>query len=429
MSEIISINACEIIDSRGFPTVQAQVRTAKGAVATGCVPSGASTGSREALELRDQDKHRYLGKGVLQAVRHVNESLAQCLCGLEVSDQAHLDQVMCKLDGSANKGNYGANAILAVSLAAARAAAAEQGKALYGYLAEASGGKPRMPVPMMNVINGGVHANNQLDLQEFMVLPVGASSLREAVRYGVEVFHALRSTLAGRGISTAVGDEGGFAPPVATAPEALDMLLAATEEAGFKPGTDILFGMDMAATELYSNGKYRMGGKDMDAGMVIDSLQQWVKQYPIITVEDALAEDDWEGWKELTNRLGTQIQLVGDDLFVTDAATLQHGVDQGVANAILIKLNQIGSLSETISTLQVAAKSGYAAIISHRSGETEDSFIADLAVASGAGQIKTGAPCRSDRTAKYNRLMVIEDELGAEAIWPGREPFSKYSNI
>ena len=427
MSEIVSINACEIIDSRGLPTVRTQVRTSRGAVAEGCVPSGASTGSREALELRDNDRQRYRGKGVLQAVRHVNEEIAPMLCGLEVQDQENLDRIMCKLDGSKNKGNYGANAILSVSLAVSRVAAVENAEPLYRHLA-ADGAKPLvMPMPMMNVINGGAHANNDLDVQEFMVLPVGAGSMREAVRYGVEIYYALRSELAGRGVSTAVGDEGGFAPPVGGAVEALDLLMKATEKAGFKPGGDVLFGLDMASTELYKDGQYKIDGKTTDAAGVTDMLLQWIRQYPIMSVEDALAEDDWEGWKELTARLGSHVQLVGDDLFVTDAATLQQGIDQKVANAILIKLNQIGSLSETIATINVAAESGYAAVVSHRSGETEDSFIADLAVATGVGQIKTGAPCRSDRTAKYNRLMIIEDELGGDAEWPGNEAFSRYT--
>ena len=428
MSEVIAINACEIIDSRGLPTVWAQVRTSQGVTGTGCVPSGASTGSREAIELRDNDRKRYRGKGVLRAVRHINEDLAPMLCGLEVRNQKYLDEVLCKLDGSRNKGNYGANAILAVSMAVARAAAMESATPLYQYLAEINNCALRMPVPMMNIINGGAHANNKLDLQEFMILPVGAPSMREAIRYGVEVYYALRSELAGQGVSTAVGDEGGFAPPVEGAIEALDLMMKATEKAGFSPGDEVLFGLDMAATELYSEGKYTMAGKETDASGIIDSLQQWVAQYPIVTVEDALAEDDWEGWKELTKTLGSKVQLVGDDLFVTDAATLLQGIEQNVANAILVKLNQIGSLSETMATLDVAAQSGYAAVISHRSGETEDSFIADLAVASGAGQIKTGAPCRSDRTAKYNRLMLIADELGDEAIWPGREDFRRYSS-
>ncbi len=423
MSEIVSITAREVLDSRGNPTVEAEVRTAGGAGGTAMVPSGASTGAREALELRDQDPGRYLGKGVLGAVRNIETLIAPAVNGLDVADQTAVDTVMIELDGTDNKSNLGANAILAVSMATAHAAAADAGVPLYEYLG--GQGPFDLPVPMMNIINGGAHADNNVDMQEFMILPVGADSMAEAVRYGAEVFHALKQVLAGRGLSTTVGDEGGFAPDLASNEEAVEVILQAIENAGFRAGDDILLGLDLASSEFYRDGRYYLESEDrtLDSKGFIDYLLPWFERYPIITMEDAMAEDDWDGWKQLTERLGDTVQLVGDDLFVTNTRILQEGIDRGVANSILIKVNQIGSLSETLSAIDMAKKAGYTAVISHRSGETEDTTIADLAVATSAGQIKTGSLSRSDRVAKYNRLMRIERDLGQRARYPGRGAF------
>ncbi len=423
MSEIIEIRAREILDSRGNPTVEADVITEDGAIGRAVAPSGASTGSREALELRDGDDSRYLGKGVLKAVANINEDIASAVTGMEVSDQVALDQCMIDLDGTENKTNLGANAILAVSLAAAHAAAQEQAMPLYEYLGT---GTYRMPVPMMNIINGGEHADNSVDLQEFMILPVGAGSIREAVRYGAEVFHSLKSVLKAKGLNTAVGDEGGFAPDLGSNEEAIEVILTAIESAGFKAGSDIYLGLDAASSEFYKDGMYHLGseGKSFDSAGFIDYLAAWVDQYPIISIEDGLDEGDWDGWKLLTEKLGNKVQLVGDDLFVTNTKILKQGIDMGVANSILIKFNQIGTLTETLQAIEMAHQANYTAVISHRSGETEDTTIADLVVATGTGQIKTGSLSRSDRVAKYNQLMRIEDQLGDEAIYAGRGAFA-----
>ena len=423
MSQIKTISAREVLDSRGNPTLEASVRTDNGAIGSAMVPSGASTGSREALELRDGDKRRYGGKGVLKAVANVEQRIAPIVCGLDVRDQNAIDQAMNQLDGSPNKGNLGANAILAVSMAAARAAAAMEGIPLYRYLG--GEGPFAMPVPMMNIINGGAHADNSVDMQEFMVIPTGAASLAEAVRCGAEIFHALKSVLAKRGLATAVGDEGGFAPDLPSNESALEVILQAVELAGYQAGTDVMLGLDVASTEFFKNGRYVLASekRELTAVEFVDYLARWVNQYPIISIEDGMAEDDWDGWTELTRRLGQRVQLVGDDLFVTDTATLQKGIDRGVANSILIKVNQIGTLSETLAAIDLARRSNYTAIVSHRSGETEDTTIADLAVATSVGQIKTGSLSRSDRVAKYNRLMQIEIELGSKATFPGRKAF------
>jgi enolase len=385
-------------------------------------PSGASTGSREALELRDGDKSRYLGKGVLKAVANINNEIAEKVTGMDVTAQADLDNTMIALDGTDNKSRLGANATLAVSLAAAHAAAQEQAMPLYQYL---GGGNYKMPVPMMNIINGGEHADNSVDLQEFMILPVNAGSIREAVRYGAEVFHALKSVLGSKGLATTVGDEGGFAPNLSSNEEAIEVILEAISKAGFKPGEDIFLGLDAASSEFYKDGQYVLAseGKSFDSAGFVDYLAGWVDQYPIISIEDGLDEGDWDGWKILTEKLGNKIQLVGDDLFVTNTKILQEGIEKGIANSILIKFNQIGTLTETLNAIKMAHDANYSAVMSHRSGETEDTTIADLAVATGTGQIKTGSLSRSDRVAKYNQLMRIEDALGEEAVWPGKSAF------
>ncbi len=423
MSGIKEIHGREILDSRGNPTVQVDVYTKMGVVATAAVPSGASTGKREAIELRDGDPQRYLGKGVLRAVANVNGAIRSALLGHEVSEQQGLDQIMIDLDGTSTKASLGANAILGVSLAAARAAAAEAGVPLYRQLG--GDGPFKMPLPMMNIINGGAHADNKVDFQEFMVLPVGAGSLREAVRYGAEVFHALRKVLRRRGLNTAVGDEGGFAPDFKSNEAAVEAILQAIEAAGFRAGKDILLGLDVASSEFYRDGHYLLSSenKRCSSAEFIEILADWVKKYPIITIEDGMAENDWEGWRLLTERLGKRVQLVGDDLFVTNTAILKSGIERNIANSILIKVNQIGTLSETLAAIDMAKAAHYTAIVSHRSGETEDTTIADLAVATSCGQIKTGSLSRSDRVAKYNRLIAIEEELGSDASYPEGEAF------
>jgi enolase len=422
MSEIIDIRAREILDSRGNPTVEADVITADGALGRAAVPSGASTGSREALELRDGDKSRYGGKGVLKAVANIRGALRDALVGMETGDQAGLDRKLIELDGTENKERLGANALLGVSLAAAHAAAQERAMPLYQYLGT---GTYRLPVPMMNIINGGAHAANSIDFQEFMILPVGAASLREAVRYGAEVFHALKAVLAAQGMATSVGDEGGFAPNLASNEAAIEVILTAIDKAGFKAGRDIYLGLDVAASEFYKDGLYDLAGegRKLDAAGVIDLLAGWVDRYPILSIEDAMAEGDWDGWKRLTERLGDRIQLVGDDVFVTNTKILKQGIERGVANSILIKVNQIGTLTETRAAIDMAHEAGYTAVVSHRSGETEDATIADLVVATNTGQIKTGSLSRSDRVAKYNQLMRIEEQLGDEAVYAGRGAF------
>ncbi|HID44922.1 MAG TPA: phosphopyruvate hydratase [Chromatiaceae bacterium] len=422
MSEIISVRAREILDSRGNPTIEADVYTADGAMGRAVAPSGASTGSREALELRDGDTQRYGGKGVLQAVENVNTLIRDVVSGMDVADQAALDQRMIELDGTENKTKLGANAILSVSLAAAHAAAQENEQPLYEYL---GGEEMRLPVPMMNIINGGAHADNSVDLQEFMILPVGAPSIREAVRYGAEVFHALQSVLGKRGLATTVGDEGGFAPNLSSNEEAIEVILEAIEKAGYKAGEDIYLGLDAASSEFYKDGKYHLASekRSFDSAGFSEYLANWVRQYPIISIEDGMDESDWDGWKLHTEMLGDKVQLVGDDLFVTNTRILKEGIDKGIANSILIKFNQIGTLSETLQAITMAKQAGYSAVISHRSGETEDTTIADLAVATNTGQIKTGSLSRSDRVAKYNQLMRIEDQLGDSAAYAGRGAF------
>jgi enolase len=422
MSEIVEVRAREILDSRGNPTVEADVITADGAIGRAAVPSGASTGSREALELRDGDKSRYGGKGVLKACANIDGEICQAVLGMEVSDQRAIDERMIALDGTDNKGRLGANALLGVSMAAAHAAAQEKALPLYQYLGD---GHYRLPVPMMNIINGGQHADNSVDFQEFMILPVGASSLREAVRYGAEVFHALKAVLNKRGLATAVGDEGGFAPDLPSNEAAIEVILEAIDQAGFKAGQDIYLGMDVAASEFYENGRYELKGegRSLDAAGMTDLLLDWCTKYPIITIEDGLAEGDWDGWKDHTERLGGRVQLVGDDLYVTNTKILQEGIDKGIANSILIKVNQIGTLTETLAAINMAHDAGYTAVVSHRSGETEDTTIADLVVAAATGQIKTGSLSRSDRVAKYNQLMRIEDQLGDSAVYAGRAAF------
>ena len=419
MATIQHVRGFEILDSRGNPTVAAEVVLADGARGFAAAPSGASTGSREALELRDGDPRRYLGKGVTRAVSHVNGELARALVGREAQDQSGLDQLMISLDGTPTKARLGANAILAVSLALAKAAAASAGQALYRHLA--AGRMARLPLPMMNIINGGAHADNNVDMQEFMVLPVGAPSFSEALRWGVEVFHSLKGLLKARGLSTAVGDEGGFAPDLQSNEQALEIIMAAIAAAGFRPGADIALGLDVASSEFYAAGTYTLAseGKRFSAEQFVDHLQGWVDSYPIVTIEDGMAEGDWEGWLLLTSRLGHRVQLVGDDLFVTNTEILREGIQRGAANAILIKPNQIGTLTETLAAIRMAEQAGYAAVVSHRSGETEDTTIADLSVCTAATQIKTGSLCRSDRMAKYNRLLLIEAELGTSAAFAG----------
>ena len=425
MTAIRSIHAREILDSRGNPTLEAEVTLANGAFGRAAVPSGASTGTKEAVELRDGDKTRYLGKGVRNAVANVNTTIAQALAGFDAADQAGLDARLIALDGTENKGRLGANALLGVSMAAAHAAAAAAGQPLWQYLAGKTGVAPSLPVPMMNIINGGAHADNNVDFQEFMVLPVGFDSFSEALRAGTEIFHALKSVLKGHGLSTAVGDEGGFAPDFRSNVEALDTILEAIGKAGYTAGEDILLGLDVASSEFFENGKYNLVGenKRLTSEQFVDFLAGWTAQYPIITIEDGLAENDWAGWKLLTERIGNKVQLVGDDLFVTNPKIFAEGIASGTANAILIKVNQIGTLSETLEAIALADRNRYAAIVSHRSGETEDTTIADLAVATGCGQIKTGAPARSERVAKYNQLLRIEEALGGSARYAGRDAF------
>jgi enolase len=423
MSAIVDIVGREILDSRGNPTVECDVLLESGTMGRAAVPSGASTGSREAIELRDGDKSRYGGKGVLKAVEHINTEISESVLGLDASEQAFLDKTLIDLDGTDNKSRLGANATLAVSMAVARAAAEESGLPLYRYFGGMGG--MQLPVPMMNVVNGGAHANNNLDLQELMIIPVGAPSFREAVRYGAEVFHALKKIINDKGMSVAVGDEGGFAPSVANHEAAIGMILQAIEAAGYRPGEQIALGLDCAASEFYKDGKYVLDaeGLSLDAGGWIDILASWADKYPIISIEDGMAEGDWAGWKVITDRLGKRVQLVGDDLFVTNTKILKEGIDKGVANSILIKINQIGTLTETFAAIEMAKRAGYTSVISHRSGETEDSTIADIAVGTNAGQIKTGSLSRSDRMAKYNQLLRIEEDLGDIASYPGRAAF------
>jgi enolase len=423
MSDISEVKGREIIDSRGNPTVEAEVTLASGAVGRAAVPSGASTGSREAVELRDGDAQRFGGKGVSRAVANINSVIRDAVMGRDATAQADIDRVMIKLDGTDNKGRLGANALLAVSLANAHAVARDLDVGLYQLLG--SGSSYQMPVPMMNIINGGVHADNNVDLQEFMILPVGADSLREAVRYGTEVFHSLASVLKGRGLNTAVGDEGGFAPDLASNEAAIEVILEAIQKAGFSAGKDIYLGLDTASSEFYRDGQYDLAseGRQFSAAEFTEYLAGWVDQYPIITIEDGLDEGDWDGWKLLTERLGDKVQLVGDDLFVTNTSIIRQGIDKGIANSILIKPNQIGTLTETLDAIRMAHEAGYSTVVSHRSGETEDVTIADIAVATTATQIKTGSLSRSDRVAKYNQLMRIEDELGSHATYAGRNAF------
>jgi enolase len=420
MTNIGAIIGREVLDSRGNPTVEAEVQLASGVVGRAIVPSGASTGEHEAVELRDGDNTRFLGKGVLKAVENVNGEIADALANWDAADQRALDQKMIELDGTENKSRLGANAILAVSMAAARAAAAEYGLPLYRYLGGA--GANTLPTPMMNILNGGAHADNNVDFQEFMVMPVGAPSFSEALRWGVEVFHTLKGVLKKRGYNTAVGDEGGFAPSVKSNVEAIEVVLEAIQQAGYKPGEEIAIALDPAASEFYQDGKYVFKKSDKSAKSSDDMVRfwaKWVNDYPIVSLEDGLSEDDWDGWQSLTKELGGKIQLVGDDLFVTNVQFLQEGIDKGVANSILIKVNQIGTVSETLDAIDLARRNAYTSVISHRSGETEDTFIADLAVATGAGQIKTGSASRTDRIAKYNQLLRIEEELGASARFLG----------
>ena len=421
MSTIIDVHGREILDSRGNPTVEAEVVLASGASATAAVPSGASTGEHEALELRDGDAKRYGGKGVRDAVRNINEVIGPRLEGADASDQVGVDDQLLDLDGTPNKSQLGANAMLAVSLAVARTAALDVGQPLYRYL----GGVMAhvLPVPMMNVLNGGAHASNNVDVQEFMIVPVGAERFSEALRIGVEVFHSLKKVLGKQGLSTAVGDEGGFAPTLASNEAALEALLVAVKEAGYVPGEDVVFALDPAASEFYDNGRYvfkKSGGAARTAAEMIELYRSWVDKYPIVSIEDGLAEDDWEGWAQLTETLGNRIQIVGDDIFVTNMDRLARGIEEGVGNAILIKLNQIGTLTETLDCIDLAKRNGYATVISHRSGETEDTFIADLAVGTGAAQIKTGSASRTDRVAKYNQLLRIAEELDEDAFYPGK---------
>ncbi|WPB58178.1 phosphopyruvate hydratase [Xylophilus sp. GOD-11R] len=423
MSAIVDIVGREVLDSRGNPTVECDVLLESGVMGRAAVPSGASTGSREAIELRDGDKTRYLGKGVLKAVEHINTEISEAVLGLDASEQAFLDKTLIDLDGTDNKSRLGANAMLAVSMAVARAAAEESGMPLYRYFGGMGG--IQLPVPMMNVINGGAHANNSLDLQEFMIIPVGAPSFREAVRYGAEVFHALKKIINDRGMSTAVGDEGGFAPSVESHEAAIQLILQAIESAGYVAGEQIVLGLDCAASEFYKDGHYVLSGENLTltAAQWTDMLASWCDKYPIISIEDGMAEGDWDGWKLLTDRLGKKVQLVGDDLFVTNTKILKEGIEKSIANSILIKINQIGTLTETFAAIEMAKRAGYTAVISHRSGETEDSTIADIAVGTNAGQIKTGSLSRSDRIAKYNQLLRIEEDLGDIAVYPGRDAF------
>ena len=425
MSKIIDIVGREVIDSRGNPTVEADVILENGVMGRAAVPSGASTGEREAVELRDGDKSRYLGKGVLNAVAAVSGELRDAIVGMDASEQTAIDQKMIALDGTETKSRLGANALLAISMAAARAAANDAGESLFKYL----GGEDAsvMPVPMMNIINGGSHADNSIDLQEFMIVPVGASSITEAIRYGAEVFHALKKVLNDQGMNTAVGDEGGFAPDLASNEAAIEVILTAIADAGYVAGKDIMIAIDAASSEFYENGQYVLASENrsLSSAEFVDLLADWVEQYPIISIEDGMDENDWAGWKLLTDRIGDSVQLVGDDLFVTNTKILSQGIEQGVANSILIKVNQIGTLTETLAAIDMAKDAGYTAVVSHRSGETEDTTISDLAVATNAGQIKTGSLSRSDRIAKYNQLIRIEEELGNAASYPGMKAFNQ----
>ncbi|MFT5533350.1 MAG: enolase [Burkholderiaceae bacterium] len=424
MSAIVDIIAREIIDSRGNPTVECDVLLESGVMGRASVPSGASTGSREAIELRDGDMSRYFGKGVLKACEFINTEISEAIMGLDANEQAFLDRTLIDLDGTDNKARIGANATLAVSMAVAKAAAEESGLPLYRYFG--GSGAMQMPVPMMNVINGGAHADNNLDIQEFMIIPVGAPSFKEAIRYGAEIFHTLKKILKAKGLATSVGDEGGFAPNVDNHEMAIKLIIQAIEEAGYEPGTQIALGLDCAASEFYKDGKYQLAG---EGGLALSSteftnlLETWCDKYPIISIEDGMAENDWEGWAILTESLGKKIQLVGDDLFVTNTKILREGIDKKIANSILIKINQIGTLTETFAAIEMAKRAGYTAVISHRSGETEDSTIADIAVGTNALQIKTGSMSRSDRMAKYNQLLRIEEDLGDIASYPGRQAF------
>jgi enolase len=423
MTIISDVYAREVLDSRGNPTVEVEVYLESGAMGRAIVPSGASTGAHEAVELRDGDKSRYLGKGVLTAVKNVNELIAPEVIGMDALDQLGIDKLMINLDGTPNKGKLGANAILAVSMATARAAAEALDLPLYVYLGGFNA--KQLPVPMMNIVNGGAHADNNVDVQEFMVLPVGAPSFKEALRTGAEIFHSLKSVLKSKGLNTAVGDEGGFAPNFTSNEDALSSIMEAIEKAGYKPGVDVFLGMDVASTEFFKDGKYHLEGegKSFTSAEFVDLLASWVDKYPIITIEDGCSEDDWEGWKLLTEKLGDKIQLVGDDLFVTNTERLEKGINENIGNSILIKVNQIGTLTETFDAIEMAKRAGYTAVVSHRSGESEDSTIADIAVATNAGQIKTGAPSRTDRIAKYNQLLRIEDELAELAQYNGLKSF------
>jgi enolase len=424
MSVIVDVFGREVLDSRGNPTVEATVVLESGAVASAIVPSGASTGSKEALELRDGDKKRFLGKGVLKAVENINTKIADILIGEDSEEQTRIDRLMIEADGTENKSNLGANAILAVSLAVAKATAIEKEMSLYRYLGGCNA--KVLPVPLMNVINGGAHADNDLDFQEFMIVPVCGGSFKEALRAGVEVFHVLKSVLKEKGYSTNVGDEGGFAPALRSSKEAFDLLMMAIEKAGYTPGEDVLLALDAASSEFYENGKYKFEGRELTTEDMIILYEEIVGTYPVVSIEDGLAEDDWEGWKKLTQVLGHKVQLVGDDLFTTNPKIIAEGIKNNVANSVLIKLNQIGTLTETLDAIELAKSNNYTAIISHRSGESEDTFIADLAVATNAGQIKTGSASRTDRIAKYNQLLRIEEELGQEAIFKGKQAFKKY---
>ena len=423
MSSVVDVVAREILDSRGNPTVECDVLLESGVMGRAAVPSGASTGAREAIELRDGDETRYFGKGVSQAVENVNTEIAEAIIGLDAQEQAFIDQTLIHLDGTENKSRLGANAMLAVSMAVAKAAAEESGLPLYRYFG--GSGPMQMPVPMMNIINGGEHANNSLDFQEFMILPVSQNSFREALRCGAEIFHSLKKLLDKKGYSTAVGDEGGFAPNLRSHAEALQLIVQAIETAGYFPGEDVLIGLDCAASEFYKDGSYQLSGEGLQltSTQFVDYLENLAENFPIVTIEDGMAEDDWEGWKLLTERLRAKVQLVGDDVFVTNTRIFKEGIKQGIANSILIKINQIGTLSETFATIEMAKRAGYTAVISHRSGETEDSTIADIAVGMNALQIKTGSLSRSDRIAKYNQLLRIEEDLGDTAGYPGREAF------
>jgi enolase len=427
MSAIVDVIAREVLDSRGNPTVEADVVLESGATGRAAVPSGASTGSREAIELRDGDKSRYLGKGVMKAVEYVNTEIAEALLGLDGEEQTRIDRVLIELDGTENKSRLGANAMLAVSCAVAKASAEDSGLPLYRYFGGA--GPMSLPVPLMNVINGGAHANNSVDLQEFMIVPVGATSFREALRWGAEVFHTLKKLIDSKGWPTQVGDEGGFAPDLKSNEEALTLLMQAIETAGYRPGEQIALALDCAASEFYKDGKYQLEGEGLTlaSSELVELWADWAARYPIISIEDGMAENDWDGWKLLTEKLGKKVQIVGDDLFVTNTKILKQGIEKGIANSILIKINQIGTLSETFGAIEMAKRAAYTNVISHRSGETEDSLIADLAVGTNAGQIKTGSLSRSDRTAKYNQLLRIEEDLGDVASYAGRDVFSRFT--